>query len=454
MGNNGRRGHPASASWDSNRATQPTKWASKMHGHGSAGDQPLVNSRLRNPLDQPQLHRGPGFGLGPGLYDPNQGLAQSGPLHFNSTLGASGQLQPLGGPNAPQPGPRPGTSPAHLALQSQVETALQELGGLDDSVFAPPPTADPEKQRATTASSESDVVKRLRQQLSDTDAVVKTLHTRTQQLEGQIEDLKATVAGQQQIIARYKQQQLLPPPPSGDENSALGASSSSGSNPSQLSSALFEKERFIEELQAQLVATVEQHETQVNATGASTAAELARLRGELAEAKAQNQQLMATAGGNGGVRGEDGGGSSDGKELPTIGTLRGRELAMAYYAKYREMSAQFDGLLRRRGGEVSGGGAEELRKQLERRQRDVAAEVELEGGLLRAELGELEERLCEAHVASRRAGREAQSLREDMSKRDKLDVLIREMVEKLTNRVQELELENKRLRSGDGVGGR
>ena len=98
------------------------------------------------------------------------------------------------------------------------------------------------------------------------------------------------------------------------------------------------------------------------------------------------------------------------------------------------MASQFEGLLRRRsaadGG--GGGGTEELRQQLEQRQRDVTIEVELEGGLLRSELGELEERLCEAHVATRRAGREAQALRDDMSKRDKLDVQIREMVEKLT----------------------
>jgi|EP01049_Picozoa_sp_SAG25_P000946 hypothetical protein len=106
------------------------------------------------------------------------------------------------------------------------------------------------------------------------------------------------------------------------------------------------------------------------------------------------------------------------------------------------MATQFEALLRRRGEWGDAGAA------LDRRRLEIEGEIELEGGLLRSELAELEEQLCGQHVASRRAAREAAALREDMATRDKLDVQIRSMVEKLTRRVQELELDNKRLREG------
>ena len=83
---------------------------------------------------------------------------------------------------------------------------------------------------------------------------------------------------------------------------------------------------------------------------------------------------------------------------------------------------------------------------LEARRTQITEEIALEAGLLRAELGEVEEKLCAEHVEAVRAKREATRLKGEMGRRDELDREIRAMVEKLTKRVTELGGENRRLR--------
>ena len=85
--------------------------------------------------------------------------------------------------------------------------------------------------------------------------------------------------------------------------------------------------------------------------------------------------------------------------------LAGRELAAHYYAKYREMASQFDALLRRRGewvrSSMEGPEARQVASvaaALEARRTQITEEIALEAGLLRAELGEVEEKLCAEHV--------------------------------------------------------
>ena len=207
-----------SSSWDAGRGSQGKKWVSENAG---GWELPLVRSRLHSSLDSVQLSHG----VNP--------MYQSGPLSQ-----ASAHLRPAVGPSAPHPGPRPETSPAHLALQSQVATALAELGGLDTSAFEPPPSEAP---RATTASSDSEVVQRLREQLSGTDAVVKKLHNWTRQLESELEQLR------QEAAAREEREE--------HDNVAASApaAASMGGDSEGLLAALSEKEGFIEELQGQLV---------------------------------------------------------------------------------------------------------------------------------------------------------------------------------------------------------
>lgn len=84
---------------------------------------------------------------------------------------------------------------------------------------------------------------------------------------------------------------------------------------------------------------------------------------------------------------------------------------------------------------------------LEARRLQVGEEIALEGQLLRAETAELEEKLCQEHVDAVRAKKESDRLRGEMEKRDKLDKDIRVMVERLTSRVNELEVENRKLKA-------
>jgi hypothetical protein len=243
--------------------------SSGQYGYGGAASsvggiaqRPLVRSRLNASLDAAQL-------------------GGATPLY------SSGPLQPLPrGPTQPPPSTRPGTSPAHLALESQVSTALEELGGLDTAAVleAPPATAGPRQSTTAALASESEVVQRLRDQLRQTDAVVQKLHQRTHALQEQVAQLEG--GGQPQGAS--------------DE----GGRGEEGTEQAQaLRQTIAEQEAFISELQGQLVATVQQHEVQVNAAGQATAAELTKLRAELAAERKKQE----SGGGGPGARRSGGG---------------------------------------------------------------------------------------------------------------------------------------------------
>ena len=108
------------------------------------------------------------------------------------------------------------------------------------------------------------------------------------------------------------------------------------------------QERFIEELQGQLVVTVQEKEAEAAAQANRAAAELMAVHAELEEAR-------ANGGGSGGAGSPlSPGGGVDGKlslssglgkggsdrslpleDAPAIGSMVGRELAAHYYEKYK-----------------------------------------------------------------------------------------------------------------------
>jgi hypothetical protein len=387
-------------------------------------------------------------------------MHHSGPFDYHA---------PLARPALATPGEkRPDTSPAHLALESQVQSALKELNGVMEEgvkMFdVPPATAG---ARSSTGggdlSSEENaaLVSRLKDQIRSTDALVKKLYARNASLEQQMEEMEAQAEER--------------------EAAEAGAAAAGGGSEevAQLRLLAAEKERFIEELQGQLVVTVQEKEAEAAAQADRANAELRAVQAELevargagAAATGGGADAAAAAGVSLGSPGSPSGGGSLGmggsvkgsgsgarggslEDAPAIGSMVGRELAAHYYGKYKEMASQFDTLLRRRTDWVrsSTEGPAESRQlasivaALEARRLQVGEEVALEGQLQRAEISELEEQLCQGHVDSVRATKEADRLRGEMEKRDKLDKDIRAMVERLTSRVNDLEAENRRLKA-------
>ena len=145
----------------------------------------------------------------------------------------------------------------HLALESQ--DALKELTGVMEEgvkMFdVPPATAGP---RASTSGGElsseenAALVSRLKDQIRSTDALVKKLYARNSSLEQQVEEMESQAEQREQEDAK-----------------------AGGSNEvAQLRLLAAEKERFIEELQAQLVVTVQEKEAEAAAQADRAAAEL------------------------------------------------------------------------------------------------------------------------------------------------------------------------------------
>jgi hypothetical protein len=417
-------------------------------------DRPLVRSRMYSSIDSTSSNGGGG----------RSSMHHSGPFDYHA---------PLARPALATPGEkRPDTSPAHLALESQVQSALKELNGVMEEgvkMFdVPPATAG---ARSSTGggdlSSEENaaLVSRLKDQIRSTDALVKKLYARNASLEQQMEEMEAQAEEREEAEA--------------------GAAAAGGGSEevAQLRLLAAEKERFIEELQGQLVVTVQEKEAEAAAQADRANAELRAVQAELEVARGAGAAATggdadvaaaaaAAAGGSLGSPGSPSGGGSLGmggsakgsgsgarggslEDAPAIGSMVGRELAAHYYGKYKEMASQFDTLLRRRTDWVrsSTEGPAESRQlasivaALEARRLQVGEEVALEGQLQRAEISELEEQLCQGHVDSVRGTKEVDRLRGEMEKRDKLDKDIRAMVERLTSRVNDLEAENRRLKA-------
>ncbi len=395
-------------------------------------DRPLARSRMYKSIDSTSSDGGAGRSF----------MHHSGPFDYHA---------PLARPALATPGAkRPDTSPAHLALESQVQDALKELTGVMEEgvkMFDVPP-ATPGPRDGLSSEENAALVSRLKDQIRSTDALVKKLYARNSSLEQQVEELEAQAEQREE-----------------EEGNGAG-----GEELAQLRLLAAEKERFIEELQAQLVATVQEKEAEAAIQADRAAAELRALQGELEDLRAGTAAVSGSAGVAGGEsgadvgslpRGTEGGdnilGRSGGtlEDAPAIGSMVGRELAAHYYGKYKEMASQFDNLLRKRTDWVrsSTEGPGESRQlasicaALEARRLQVGEEIALEGQLLRAETSELEEQLCQEHVDAVRAKKESDRLRGEMEKRDKLDKDIRVMVERLTSRVNELEAENRKLKA-------
>eukprot|EP01051_Picozoa_sp_SAG22_P002478 SAG22_NODE_111_length_19607_cov_12.696637_5_plen_526_part_00 len=421
----GRQKHGGSgggSGWDSRQPVARSRLYSSVDSSGEsnplAGVRSMVPGRTQQhvggqapPRLPPQNHHAGPFLLngGGGQRAPNSAGGRHGgggrQVHDHQFGGGGqeGALKPIRPSSQPV---RPGTSPAasarSQALESQVATALDEMGCIYSS-FQTGSLGSPGKGggrdgggggggsgeeanilRLSSEEPSDAVVQRLREQLRTTDEVVEELHTRNRQLEQQ---------------AGYLAEQLA----------AVGAADASAS-------------RSGEELEAQV-------ERQ--------AKEIAALKREMEEQRGA---------GGGGERGADGGGAAAGMRVGPGGGGGG-----AAEAGYRELAARCDALLKKaqnaegRGG--GGGGAPpSAAAVLEERLGLAEAEILLESERVNARLGEAEMEVCQLAVKARRAEVALGGVRAELAQRKGLDGQIKQMVEQLTGRVKSLETQNSTLR--------
>ena len=207
-------------------------------------DRPLARSRMYKSIDSTSSGGGGGGGRSSTMH-------HSGPFDYHP---------PLGRPALATPGQkRPDTSPAHLALESQVEDALKELTGVMEEgvkMFDVPPSTPGGPREGLSSEENTALVSRLKDQIRSTDALVKKLYARNASLEQRLEEMEAQAEQRE------------------DEEANAGG----GEELAQLRLLAAEKERFIEELQTQLVATVQGKEAEAAAQADRAAAELRAVR--------------------------------------------------------------------------------------------------------------------------------------------------------------------------------
>ena len=126
-------------------------------------DRPLVKSRMYSSIDSTSSNGGGGRST----------MHHSGPFDYHAPLAQSSLA-------SREQQKRPDTSPAHLALESQVQSALKELTGVMEEgvkMFdVPPSTAGPRASTAGELTNEENaaLVSRLKDQIRSTDQLVKS----------------------------------------------------------------------------------------------------------------------------------------------------------------------------------------------------------------------------------------------------------------------------------------